>query len=514
LLFSQQSGEEGEIPGQLEVNVETSPAAPMVNNPWTLSILVNHPNPREVNVKPPSFPSSLALERIRTEIKLRNDERWTKVEFLFTPLKAGSVTLDPFEVSIPGEQAVTEAIDVRFREEAGAPRLYNPRFRWASPAPSVFPGEKKELFLELSNWDPSMNVPSGVFRGRAPRNAVLEEKSPVAAGEGIYRYVISIIPLEEGRVVLEPFSFNFNTYSLNIPGIAIPVLPAVNAVNNKTAASPNQGRAGTGRNKDEDPSSMNEITQNEILHDGISPRPFPGPETSGKVFFMISGEYGRICDRVRFLWEDKRRAEALAEIRRNERDSLCGPLLVPIRREMEQSLGLGFTEDERWRPLKIPLEAWVVLCILILFLGIFLFVFRKRLRIRRVGGLSLRARQRAFWRRQNGHPKDELSVKNSSSRFSGSLINIIIVILCIGLVLIFLEEGTGNFLLSRLNSTEKTAVLERTAAYRVPDLMGAVNARFGEGQPVIVGAYHSDWCYAESPDGRSGWVKREAVIGY
>ena len=517
LLFSQQSGEEGEAPVPLEVKIETSPAAPAVNSPWTLSVLVNHPNPREVNIKPPQFPSSLALERIRTDIRLLDDERWTRVEFLFTPLRTGAITIGSFEVSIPGEQAVTAAIDVRFQEEAGAVRRYNPRFRWVSPASSVYAGEKKELTLELSNWDPSINVPSGIFRGRAPRSAVLEEKPPVEAGEGTYRYEISIIPLEESRVVLEPFSFNFNTYSLNIPGIIIPVLPAASPVNNKTTAYSYQEppRTGTEHNEDAGSSSMNEIS-----HDGISARPFPVPENRGNVFFPLSGEYSRICDRVRVLWENNRRAEALAEIRRNERDSLCGPFLVPLRRAMEQALSLGFTDDERWRPLKIPLPAWVTFGLFLLFLGILLFVFRKRLkihkrafRVRPFGPYTGRDEITASDQLPGGVRQNEVPV-NTTSRFRGSFISIIIVILCIGLVLIFLEEETGNFLISRLNSTEKTAVLERTTAYRVPDLKGAVNARFGEGQPVIIGAYHSDWCYAESLDGRSGWVKREEVISY
>jgi hypothetical protein len=90
----------------------------------------------------------------------------------------------------------------------------------------------------------------------------------------------------------------------------------------------------------------------------------------------------------------------------------------------------------------------------------------------------------------------------------------VIIVLFIGLIFILLENGLGNFVPGRLSSAGKTAVLERTPAYRVPDLKGAVNARFSEGQPVIVSDYLGDWCYAESPDGRSGWVLREAVIIY
>jgi len=101
-----------------------------------------------------------------------------------------------------------------------------------------------------------------------------------------------------------------------------------------------------------------------------------------------------------------------------------------------------------------------------------------------------------------------------TSRRRSGFRNVLILILSMGVALIFLEMGWGRVSMRRLSSTGKTAVLEATPAYRVPDIRGAVNARFGEGQPVIVGTYHLEWYYAESPDGRSGWVPREAVINY
>jgi len=231
-----------------------------------------------------------------------------------------------------------------------------------------------------------------------------------------------------------------------------------------------------------------EILAGEIRRDDIPPRPFP--ETRETVFFLLQDEYDRIIGAVRALWEENRRAQALAEIRRNERDSLSGPFLISLRREMEQAMGLGFTEEERWRPLRVPLFVWLFFGLVVPLAGVFLLVFRPRL----------------------GNRRNPLKDQSSSRR--GSFRNVIILILSIGLALIFLEEGWGRVSMRRLSSTGRTAVLESTPAYRVPDVMGTVNARFGEGQPVFVSAYHLDWYYAESPDGRSGWVPREAVINY
>jgi len=462
----------------LVVQIETSSANPVVNSPWSVYILVNHPNPQEVNVIPPRFPASLALERVRTESRSIRDERWTRVEFRFTPMNVGAVSLGSFEVGVPGRQAVTGATNVRFREEPRTVRRYTPRIRVAVPIASVPSGEQGELILELSDWDPQKKAPEGLFRSNLPRNAILEEAPPTAAGEGVYRYTITIIALDENNVVLEPFSLQAEGFTLSIPLITVPVLPAL-VVQSPVLAE-------------------DEIPGDEISNDGTPDTiPHPFPASSEKVFFLFQGEYSRIIAEVRSLWEEGRRAEAMAEIRRNERDSLSGPFLVSLRREMEQALNLGFTEDERWRPLKLPLLSWVILGLIVLFAGLFLLVFRHRLRAQRNAILS-----------------NAVLKKNVTSRRRGGFRNIIILVLLIGLVAVFLEEGLGNFFIRRLTLKGNPAVLEQTPAYRVPDIKGAVNVRFGEGQPVIIGAYRLDWCYAESPDGRAGWVKREAVISY
>jgi hypothetical protein len=449
--------EETQVP--LEMQIETSSANPLINNPWSIFILVNHPNPQELSVTPPRFPLSLALERVRTEIRVvSGNERWTRVEFLFTPLRGGAITIDPFEVVVSGRKAYTAAFVVNFREPVV--RRYEPRFRWAGSAPPVHTGKKSEAFLELAGWDPDKKAPQGVFQGKAPRNAILEEGPPVKTGEGAYSYKIIIIPLEEDSVVLEPFLFQAERYSLAVPGRTVPVLPAPRA-----------------QSYNPEPETAAE--------DSEAPQGFL-PKKHEKVFPLFRQEYNRITAAVYGLWEEGRRAEALAEIRKNERDSFAGLYLVPLRMEMEQALNLGFTEDEKRRPLRIPFLFRVILGFSVFSAGAILFIFR---------------------------PFPIIRKKSVTSRRYKGFRTVIAVIVLAFLVLIFLDEGLDNFPSGRFNSAHN-AVLEKTQAYRVPDYKGAVSARFSEGQPVIVGDYMGGWCYAESPDGRSGWVPREAVIIY
>ena len=330
LLFSQ----------ALELRVETFPYSPVANSSWSVFILVNHPHPQEVSITPPAIPPSLALELIRTESRFIQGEVWTSVEYSFTALAAGALTLAPFAVAVPGLQAETGVTSVSFQPSAAVPH-YNPVFRWLAPVTPVPAGQRGELTLELSGWDSRRGVPEGIFRGRAPRNAILNEAPPSPAGAGRYLYVVSIIPLEEGSIVLEPFSFQAAGFALAVPELAVQALPPVQ----EPLVMPiNEA-------------SRNNVPQGEALGDE-GPH-FPFPETREAVFFLLRDEYDRVVAEVRALWEEGRRAQALAAIRRNERDSLSGPFLAPLRREMEQSLGLRFTNDERWRPLRVPLFLWV-----------------------------------------------------------------------------------------------------------------------------------------------------------
>ena len=469
-LFSQEAQE-------LELIIETSPESPSVDSALSLFVLINHPNPQEVIITPPAFPASLALELIRAETRFIQGRVWTSVEYSFIPLIAGDLTLAPFGVSVPGRQAASGVTTVSIRPSAAAPR-YTPAFRWLSPLP-VPSGGRGELLLELSGWDTHLPAPGRIFQGRAPRNAILNETAP-QYGEGVYLYTISIIPLDENDVALEPFSFQAAGFSLNVPGISVPVLPPRPA---PPAQVPPQV-----------------IAETPVREERAAPA---FPEVRGTVFFLLQGEYDRIIASVRGLWEEGRRAHALAEIRRNERDSLAGPFLVSLRGEMERAMGIEFTENERWRPrtagsLNLPFFVVALFALVIIAIGVFFVFLRPRL--------------------ERGHrSRAELSEPVPAavtSRRRGGFRNVIILVFSIGLVIIFLEAGWGTVSMRRLTATGKTAVLESSPAHRVPDINGAINAWFDEGQPVILGAYHLDWCYVESPDGRSGWVPRWAVITY
>ena len=164
--------------------------------------------------------------------------------------------------------------------------------------------------------------------------------------------------------------------------------------------------------------------------------------------------------------------------------------MLSLRRDMELALGLGLTQDEKWFPLNKTVFRWVIAGVIII--SVLFFLIFRRGKFRQGGALAKDVTLR--WR--VGHKA------------------VIVSVFFLAMALIFLEEGIGKIPIGRPRSSGKAAVLKETQAYRVPDDKGAVNARFGEGQPVTVSERSPDWCSAESPDGRSGWVKMEAVIFY
>jgi hypothetical protein len=393
------------------------------------------------------------------------------VEFLFIPRRAEALRLEPFEVRIQERFALTDGISIRVQSETAA--RYEPRFRWLNPPSGLRLGETGEITLELTNWDPARRVPEDFFRGRAPFNAILDENPPERTVAGGYRYTLFLIPLDHPSVKLEAFSFYSDTYTLSVPEINIPVLPARQASVSATGAAPSAAVAGAA-------STTNGIMpEDDIPTDYAAMLPFPLDR--GEVFFLWRREYRQVLAQVEALWDGNRWAEALAEIRKSERDSPVGPSLVSIRREMEASLGFGVTEDERWQPFGVSLFSFAVVCLVLVFVAAFLIALRG---------------------------------KNVTSRRRHGFILVVVCTLILGFIFILPEGSAVIFPAANPVRSGRIAVLRRTQSYRIPDYKGAVNDWFSEGQPATVGDFRGDWCFAETLDGRSGWVERESVINY
>jgi hypothetical protein len=79
--------------------------------------------------------------------------------------------------------------------------------------------------------------------------------------------------------------------------------------------------------------------------------PFPLFEAAATEYSNIIGKHKTECEAVyadaKKLWGNSRYAEALAMLRKNERDHPAGKVFAVIRRGAEQALGFLGTDDER-----------------------------------------------------------------------------------------------------------------------------------------------------------------------
>jgi hypothetical protein len=388
--------------------------------------------------------------------------RWTAVEFLFTAAAAGNITLQAFEVSVPGKTAYVGPISIRvYEEKNNKSRL--PVFAWENPPASLVLGEAGQINLALSNWNPRHKAPENFLHGKGLENAIVEEL-PFSALGNIIRYQFTIIPLSGEVLNIEAHSFSSGGLSLSVPrlSIALQKPPVSPPVPEAEAFPPGEAAA-------EEPAAGQNSGGRSAGQDAI----FPGP--GGGVFPLIRGDYRRIVQESQALWNEGRRAEALAFLRRNERDSLPGPALAPLRREAEKRLGLSLTDDEAWQLWKT--HAFTGLCVFLLIgAGVLFYKFRVTLG------------------RFNGY----------RSIFYLIIPGVLAILLVLG--------GITDFFGSR--GRRRSAVLEAANAYRVPETGGGVNWFFSEGQPVDIRSSEGGWVYAETADGRAGWVQVEKVIFY
>jgi hypothetical protein len=464
------------------VVVETSPERPLLDGSWRVSILVDHPDPDEVNVIPPDLPSSLTFAQVRKETRLiraapGEGARWTLVEFLFVPQRTGTISLGGFEVSLPGKKVFTRALRTYVIAQEGGREEYHPRLSWESYPPSMRIGESTELALRILDWDPGKTLSPPVFQETAPAEALLEELplSKADLGQGLVLR-LRLTPLEGTRVSLAPFTLRFNTLSLEAPALSIRLSPP------GTIAAPA-------------PAAIDQPGAEEPAPPASPQAKAAFPETALPVFPLFRKAYGETLDRAREQWLRGEYASALGELRRGERDLLSGPQLAALRQAAEAALGLSETEGEKWRP-----RGFSLALVALSFTLLILLIWRSLYRIR--GGKKKKVTSLSLW---------------------GYRIVLLALLAALAWGIIGLWKIGG---ISR-NGALQSAVLHACEAYRVPDTNGAVSARWREGQPVKVritgraspgseaaSAAAKLWAYAESPDGDAGWVRQDTIIFY
>jgi hypothetical protein len=468
--------------GDPAVILESSPERPILGGSWRVSILVDHPVPEEVTVIPPELPPFLSFAQSRKEARFvgsspEQGSRWTLAEFLFVPHKTGEIVLEPFEALVGDSRVLTPAARAVVIAGEGEAEEYHPRLVWDDPPEPLRIGEAAELSLRILEGDPRKPLRRLPLRVSPPAEALVEELplSGEEADQGL-ALRLRVIPLEGNRVSLGPFPLRFETLTLDVPALSLALAPPRPALPPPPGTDPG-ALPGT------DPLPPE---PGGAALDGPSPA---FPELLGEPFPLFRNSYRETLDRARDYWRQARYAEALGELRRGERDLLSGPALAPARRAAEALLGLPPTEDEKWRP-RNGFVALIILSFCLLLLAV---------------ALPLRAR---------GGGSGKKGVTSLFFRGYSSVVFALVALMGFGIAGLARSPGGFRGGAAGRRPGNAAVALRSCAAYRVPDLRGAISARWQEGQPVRVRSASGAWAYAESPAGDAGWVSQDSIVFY
>jgi len=256
---------EQQLEGTGRVIVTISQDTLTVGVPFTITLLVDYPEPEDVDVSTSDFSSYLTLDLfvkspVVTDMNLlqqasrrdRNTEKvytQTSLEFRFIASNVGRITLDPFKVVSPHGTRITSPIVLVIHPRAEVQRINSQRLSWEGAPRQITVGERTTFYLRFQNIRPEnidSQLSSVFFMPQVPRGVILSH-SPVSSQEkenGI-ALKLTLIPLIEGNFNLPARSIHhtnvrYDIAALNIrimesPVSANPVIPEISHPNTEEA---------------------------------------------------------------------------------------------------------------------------------------------------------------------------------------------------------------------------------------------------------------------------------------
>ena len=443
----------------LQVLVETRPETPVTGAPWILTLLIDHGIPDDVTVIAPQFAHFLSLDRIVKTPRITGTQIQTVIEYRFIPNNPGRFLLDSFTVITPDGIAETISQILEIRGSSAEQRPLSPRIAWEGSPRQMAAGERAVLELRVTDWN-SSRPPEGFFMPEVPQGAILVS-SPLSAEEkdGGLAVRLILVPLETGDFHLPARVLQHDNVTFEIPALNIRVTSS--AVAEQPGQNDPQGS----------PQGSIAVSAAYARFPELDPAAFDKP-----VVKAWRGQCENIYNTARNMWNNGLRAQALAELRRNERDHPAGALLQPIRREAEESLGLFNAENEIRR--QKPLFGLSLFFFFLVIISTFVcYKFLKSIFAKRAALLCA------------------------------------VVFAALGVFCLYrLVDSRSVF--SGKNS--RSGVANETPVRRTADYDGETLFNFSEGQPVVIMLNSGSWVYvrANNAGGKSGWIPAGAVIFY
>lgn len=212
------------------VDITAHPLIPLVETPWTLSLIVDYPYPDDISVIEPPLPFS--LDRIVKYSRRLETKIQTVFEYRFIPSRSGSFKIGAFTVICPEGITKTNTfnLDVRpVNEKRALPVLHlfwemnHRRISPLSQAASfqMTAGESALLVLRENSHLSSEYPPQEYFMPSVPQGAILAllplSEEERAAG---IMLKLSLIPLK-GDLLLDARTLQHENFIFEIPPLFI-----------------------------------------------------------------------------------------------------------------------------------------------------------------------------------------------------------------------------------------------------------------------------------------------------
>jgi hypothetical protein len=327
---------------------------PVVGTPWTLTLLIDHSEPDDVTVLAPSFGDRIFLDemlkspRIMDGIDTPFFEKWTATEFTFTLNSPGTVFFDSFTVITPRGEVRTEPFEINITRPQETVIKANYRLSWQGVASGLIIGEGSVIrlsFTGLNRETPAGSIPLpeyGQFIPTVPQGHIVEfvPLSPEERRTGL-ALRIRIIPVTAVPFTLDRRIVTHGNVTFEIPAIRIPV-------SRPSPASVTADANETDQTHSPLPTPQGGVAATPLP---ILIPPFPSTQNAAFINNRLYTRYPTECENIfntaRNHWERGNFADALAVLRRNERDHNAGSLIAIIRREADRALGFTGTNDEK-----------------------------------------------------------------------------------------------------------------------------------------------------------------------
>jgi hypothetical protein len=457
----------------LKALVEFDNASIVENKPFTITILVNHPQPAEITVEPPDFNEEFYFEKLRSSLHITNNGRkpasqisgnnnedesskWTELQITLIPVKQGTFTLNSWMISSPDAMITTLPLHITVSPSEDA--VLPPRFAWSS-AQSIRMNEDSFVTLRITGWNQTPLPRDLPLHVQTPKNAIVEAHAipPEEAARGAVLY-LRVQPLAGTELSFHPVTFRYQNWVLVVPELKLKVLPSASQTSEPgllPASNPKLNMKITAAAK-----------RQRVLTFPVVPD-FPGLLT------LVDGDrFQQTLDAARAAWQNGDYAAALAALRAGERDFAAGASFAYMRKNAEAALGLNLMTGEIWSPGRLFIATGLLsLSVMILLCGRFIYqkvahVDRHRLMVKSFAAAGI-------------------ATVLSGIMYTGGIV----------------RQG-------------KSAVLRSTKVYDVPEQEKESSFFFEEGTPVRIKAATTDWLYAEATNGSSGWVPRSSAAEY